>query len=84
MNEPLNISILTDDQLVANILQLAIQEVAVQQTKSALVNELVRRQVQHQQESTHIPSNDHVILPKLRKIEVKSGSLFQYAGEGVQ
>ena len=68
MNEQsqIPISSLSDEQLTSNLIQLAVQDVAIQQTKVMFVTELMRRQQQKQQQT---PS-ESIILPKLKKIQL--------------
>ena len=72
MNEQsqIPISSLSDEQLTSNLIQLAVQDVAIQQTKVMFVTELMLRQQQKQQQS---PS-ESITLPRLRKINTQTAS----------
>ena len=70
--QPINPSTLTDEQLTAAILQLTIQQTALQQTMPILVSEFIRRQQAQQTVS------EPIILPKLRKINTPDTQTASY------
>ena len=70
MNELIDVTTLTDDQLRVNFFNLSLQEVATSQTRIMIANEIFRRQVQQQLPTRTEP----ITLPKLRKIHPETAS----------
>ena len=67
-----DLSQLTDNQLAAKLLEIAIQEVALNQTKTSLATELITRQIKSQQ--TNNVNESAISLPKLKKVQIPTQS----------